>query len=147
MNGSGYGTIGRGAQHLGKELAHRASYMVHRGAIPDGLIVCHRCDVKLCVNPDHLFLGTYMDNTQDAMSKGLIPAGDSWPTQARIDAQVKGERHGMARLTEAQVREIAATFFAGGITKRQLADRFGVSRATVRNIVLGRNWSHLELAQ
>lgn len=51
-------------------LAHRASYSVHKGAIPDGMMVLHRCDVRLCINPDHLFLGTAMDNTKDMVQKG-----------------------------------------------------------------------------
>lgn len=69
---NGYGSIGvtfnRGrARYIG---AHRASWMAFRGEIAAGLCVCHHCDVPLCVNPDHLFLGTLKDNTRDMIAKG-----------------------------------------------------------------------------
>ncbi len=62
-----YGTIQNGRQNL---LAHRVSYQIHYGDIPDGLCVCHVCDIRNCVNPEHLFLGTDQDNADDKMEKG-----------------------------------------------------------------------------
>lgn len=63
----GYGRV----SYIGtRQAAHRVSWLIHRGLIPEGLFVCHKCDVKLCVNPDHLFLGTQVDNMQDWTKKG-----------------------------------------------------------------------------
>lgn len=67
INSNGYGKIKIGTQNIG---AHRFSYELHNGAIPAELFVCHKCDLKMCVNPDHLFLGTAADNTHDMFQKG-----------------------------------------------------------------------------
>ena len=73
-------------------LAHRASYSLFKGDIPDGMNVCHKCDNPQCTNPDHLFLGTQKDNLADMTRKGR-----------RVNAAPKGERHGRAKLTLRQV--------------------------------------------
>lgn len=68
-NGDGYGIIFKKRKEK-KVYAHRFSYQMYKGKIPDGMIVCHKCDTPSCVNPDHLFVGTDGDNVRDCVSKG-----------------------------------------------------------------------------
>lgn len=112
--------------------AHRLSYEKHHGPIPDGLHVCHTCDNPACVRPDHLFLGTAKDNRDDMVQKGRAP-------------NLKGENHGKAKLTEDNVREIRRLYGRKKQrpTQTELAERYCVTRSAIREIVTGRNWSHL----
>lgn len=120
----GYGVISIGAYPV---KAHRFSWELHFGEIPDGMCVCHRCDNKLCVRPDHLFLGTTQDNIADRDSKGR---------------QIKGERHPDAKLTEETVRLIRSRYKRGCPTNgiRALAREFGLCRSSMRAVVFGDTW-------
>jgi hypothetical protein len=71
----GYGRLGRGGQGGLKYRAHRLSYMIHSGPIPDGVVVCHQCDNPSCVRPEHLFLGSVADDHLDAKTKGRLRNG------------------------------------------------------------------------
>lgn len=107
----------------------RLSWKLHRGAIPDGLQVCHNCptgDNPLCVNPNHLWLGTFKENMQDKLTKGR---------------QARGERAGGARLTSAGVAQIKAAIEAGERTL-VLAQRFGVHEQTIWKVWSGETWRH-----
>lgn len=105
----------------GGELAHRAAWRARNGPIPAGLCVCHRCDVRLCIRPDHLFVGTIGDNNRDAVAKGR-------------DAHSEGQRG--AKITFAQAEEIRAAKRAG-TSDRELARRFGIDLATIGRIRRG----------
>jgi hypothetical protein len=100
--------------------AHHISWEIHNGPVPEGAWVLHKCDVTLCVNPDHLFLGTAADNTADMMVKG---------------------RCATRKLTQDQVDQIRRRY-ALGETQIALAVDFGVSKANVSIIVQNKSWKH-----
>lgn len=108
-------------------IAHRVSYILHVGPIPDGMVVRHRCDNAACVNPRHLDVGTQADNIEDKVSK---------------DRQAKGETDGNARLLECQVRAILA-LVAAGHSPADLATQYGVHVTTIHRICAGIAWAHV----
>jgi len=117
----GYIRIMSGSRRM---LAHRFAYERYRGPIPRGLCVCHHCDVRCCVNPDHLFLGTIADNNADRHRKGRTPRGTDC---------------GKTKLSVKQVLAILASTE----TQRVLARQYGVAHCTIGAIKRREIWSHL----
>lgn len=117
-NNGGYGAIKDSSDHSGKK-AHRVSYELHVGAIPKGMLVCHKCDNPGCVNPNHLFLGTQSDNMIDMATKG---------------------RH-TGKLTPEEVAKIRN--MAGSDTHKNIALLFGLSQQTVSGIINRKTWKHI----
>lgn len=118
--------LGYGSFYLGGVVseAHRASWRLYRGDIQAGQYVCHSCDVRLCVNPSHLFLGTPSDNQQDMISKGRDRAG-------HLRRRLK-----IAKLTADQVSEIRAST----LSFRKLAKVYSVSAGCIQHAKQGRTW-------
>lgn len=110
-------------------LAHRVSYEMEKGNIPDDMLVLHKCDVPPCVNPDHLFLGTTKDNAIDREMKHR--GGD-----------FRGEKSSTAKLTKNKVLEIRRRVLERE-TLPSLAKTFGVCIGAIRHIVYRRNWRHI----
>lgn len=113
----GYGAIGPGGR--GSALStHRLSWEMHRGPIPNGKHVLHRCDNKRCVNPAHLFIGDQAANMKDMTEKG---------------------RHGMRKLTDDQVREIRAS----SLTQVELARKYGVAQTKISYVKNRKTYKHV----
>ena len=121
---TGYGTLAKPGRSAGFVLAHRYSWELHNGSIPAGENVCHTCDVRNCVNPKHLFIGTHLENEADKKAKGR---------------QAKGEGHGMAKLTESQVYAIRSD----PRPQRVCASEYGVTQGMVHLIRARKSWRHL----
>jgi hypothetical protein len=122
IENSGYGRVCDGKKPF---YAHRVAYEQKYGSIPNGKMALHHCDIRCCVNPDHLFIGSQKDNMIDKMLK---------------NRQAKGEKHGNSRLTESQALE--AKFSSE--KPEVLAKKFGYSASGIRQIKAGTAWKYLE---
>jgi len=130
----GYGQLQRGRRGDGVLSAHRASWIIHYGEIPEhdsyhGMCVCHTCDNKLCVNPAHLFLGTNEDNMKDKVKKGI---------------QMRGSKVPQSKLSEEDVIEIREIKQSIGLSQQCLAKMFGVSNGTISMIINNKRWTWLK---
>lgn len=134
-SGAGYGVIELSHQGVYWAFgAHRASWLLTGRDIPWGLCILHRCDVRPCVNPAHLFIGTLGDNNRDTVAKGRFRSGAA----LRPECLPRGERHHNAIMTAELVRQLRQ--LAGTASHRALAGRFGISPSTVGQILSGETW-------
>lgn len=126
-HGQGYGQVCKPGE--GKiTLAHRASWEIHFGPIPDGAWVLHKCDVRNCIRPKHLFLGNVQDNQRDMAEKNRSP---------------QGSRNGRSKIDEATAKKILA-LKDSGLTGVQVAKRFSLVKASVYFIWRGVTWRHIQ---
>ena len=116
--------------------AHRMSYMIFISRqIPDGLMICHKCDNKGCINPDHLFAGTNQDNVDDFVKKGF--------KEATIP---RGEKHQNTKLKNDTVANMKADLWGGQLSIRQVSEKYNVTMRTATNIKYGCTWGHIPAA-
>jgi len=130
INAGGYPEVSFKGQ---KHLVHRAAYELKYGPIPDGLLACHTCDVRACVRPDHIFLGTHADNMRDKVAKGRS-AGPS----------LIGEANARSKLTTPLVRSLRAEYSQGGVTIADLAARHDITEHNMRCAIRGLTWKHVD---
>jgi hypothetical protein len=125
---NGYGQV----QINGKKIyLHRLVYERRKGYIPDGMNVCHTCDIPACINEDHLWLGTFQQNHEDKVKKGRARGG-----------RMVGEEHLQAKLTAEEVLAIRERY-ARGETQTSLAKEFGVRQGHLTNVIARRCWRHI----
>lgn len=126
----GYGMMGMPSRNAVK--VHRISWAIHYGQIPEGLCVLHHCDNPPCVRPDHLFVGTNLDNIINKMEKGRAAL-----------PMIRGEGHGLAKLNAEQVLQIRELYATGKFSYREVGERFGVFLTNIRSIVKRESWKHI----
>jgi len=139
----GYGYLIHNNRQIG---AHRVSYQLNRGPIPDGLCVLHRCDNPACVNPEHLFIGTKADNTADMVAKGRQSKGERHGSQTKPESRSRGEQVAGSKLTPELVRYIRQRHRRGCPKNggNALARELGVSQALIWKAVNREYWKHID---
>lgn len=126
---TGYGQISKGKKNLS---THRVAWELTYGQIPNGLLICHTCDNHKCVNPKHLFLGTYSDNARDMVQKGR-----------NNPPRLKGELSGRAKLTNKQILYIRERYAVGDISMSALGREMNISGRHISFIVNRKSWKHI----
>ncbi|MEG4805772.1 HNH endonuclease signature motif containing protein [Microcoleus sp. ARI1-B5] len=106
----------------------RVMFELHNGKIPEGICVCHKCDNRACVNPEHLFLGTQQENMTDMANKGR---------------STRGSKNPQAKLNEKQVLEIKRLLSETNLSHQKIADLFNVDRKILSGIKNEKNWKHV----
>jgi hypothetical protein len=136
-NPSGYGVL-----TLGKKirLAHRVSWVLHHGDLPSGKAVLHKCDNPACVNPDHLRIGSNVDNILDRIEKKRTASGPTHGSVTKPESTPRGERHHWAKLKESEVSEIRRLYAEEGLTFREIARQFGIHKDSIGPIISGSRW-------
>jgi HNH endonuclease len=126
---TGYGAIGYdGKGH--REFAHRVSWMLHYGPIPPSAMVLHKCDVRSCVRPDHLFLGSGRDNAMDKEAKGR-------------GNHPRGSLTHNAVITECDALAMRTKYATGKVTMLELSREYGMSHSGMEAVLTGRTWAHV----
>ena len=125
------------------ESVHRISFMLHKGKIPEGLLVCHECDNPSCVNPDHLWLGTNQDNMDDRNRKNRQASGDRHGFTKHPETAAKGERNSHSKLTNEAVFEIRKIYSSGNYSQKELSLIYGVGSDEICRIVNRKIWRHI----
>ncbi len=129
-NTSGYGNFGDGTPQNKLLLVHRFSWQIHKGEIPNNLWVLHKCDVRHCVNPDHLYLGTLKNNIKDMMDRkrNRVPIG---------------EEHYLTKLKTHDVK-IIRQLFGLGLKRKEIAKLYKISLKNVRDVIARKTWNHVD---
>jgi hypothetical protein len=135
----GYGKIKISGRNYG---THVVSWLLSGKSIPATHGVLHKCDVRPCVRPSHLFTGTYQDNSDDKVNKRRHVFGDNHPSRLKPHTRPRGIDHGLSKLTDEQVRQLRQRYNCG-CTQMSLAETFGISKHTVSRIVRRITWQHV----
>jgi hypothetical protein len=118
--------------------SHRFSYFKKHGNIPSGKMILHKCDVRNCINPNHLYAGTYKDNARDCIQRGRHTS------QVHPEKVVRGSSHVSAKLKESDIPTIFRLSIKG-MTRDRIGKIYGVGKTSIEDILKGKNWKHVKI--
>lgn len=136
--------------------AHIVSYLVHKGEIPKGMVCRHTCDVRRCVDPNHLVLGTKRDNSRDMVERGRSASGDRSGSRRHPERLPRGDRHWtktatdrsstgrLCKLDDETAKAVKEGLMMGILPMAMIAKLVGVSRSTIAKIAQGKLWAHVQ---
>lgn len=139
---NGYGTFKLNNKQY---RVHRLIWEFVNGPVPKDLYVLHKCDIRNCVNPKHLFLGTAQDNIDDCIKKGRfrVSSGRNHGTKTMPERIARGSRHGVSKLDEKDIVNIRKYYASGNETHLSLAKKFKVTEGNIQQIVNRKTWIHV----
>jgi len=140
---TGYGAKWSNGKTIG---AHRWAWEQSKGDIPEGLMVLHKCDVKACVNINHLYLGTHKDNAQDAVQRGQMPTGNRHGSRMHPERWPKGTHKPNAKLSPTQLTELRTLYKPKKWTLKELAVKYNTSISTISRAVRGESYADALIA-
>lgn len=135
-SGNGYGRFRLGGKSVPMMPAHKFSFIMHGGVVPNGLYVLHRCDVRSCVNPRHLFVGDARDNALDCVAKGRMGGLFKGGADAR---RRHGSNQHLAKLNESNIQAIRSDERGA----EAIARDYGVTRGAISRVKSGKGWRHV----
>lgn len=156
-NAQGYGRFS--TFRLGPLMAHRVAWTIESGKIPSGLLVLHKCDNPPCCNPNHLFLGTHLDNIIDAVKKNRWSTGDKNGSRTHPEKRLRGDNHPArkhpewmshgsshprARFKDEDITEMRRLFSEEKCSLLQLEEKYKASNGCIYAIITRRTWKHIK---
>jgi HNH endonuclease len=138
-------TTGYGCFRIGRQMvsAHRFSWALHNGPIPEGMLIRHKCDVPACVNPGHLLVGTRLDNARDAIERNRYPRGLTHGRSTHPENFPKGNLHHMSKLQEVDIPFIRL-WLRRGKPVTHIGEAFGVDGSAISKIRDRHTWKHVQ---